>query len=93
MKLYMMEEKNEVTYKGVFVLETNFSTIASLFEVKKLIKKIVLQIKRMNLITCSGIFTWMRLILFLRSISILRFVIVNIKCLSKTSNVLLEMFI
>ena len=28
-----MEEKNEVTYKGVFVLESGFSTIASLFEV------------------------------------------------------------
>lgn len=33
-----MEEKNEVTYKGVFVLETSFSTIASLFEVKILKK-------------------------------------------------------
>ena len=39
MKLYVMEEKNEVTYKGVFVLETGFSTIASLFEVKNLKRK------------------------------------------------------
>ena len=34
MKLYLMEDTNEVTYKGVFVLETGFSTIADLFEVK-----------------------------------------------------------
>lgn len=37
MKIYLMEDQLENTYKGVFILDVDFSLIVNLFEVTQII--------------------------------------------------------
>ena len=43
MKVYMIEDKYEKTFKGVFALDVDFSTIVSLFEVILNISEIIVK--------------------------------------------------